>query len=167
MSEKNEKPNNKNEKGVSKKEKDIQGVSLKNLRIAFVSVLGLLLVTYFWFICDLPVFQTGRLEIDSWLIFWGSFLAFCGTMFLGTFAYYESKKANKIADEAKEVSKNADVKYNQLIDIEKNRHSCNIILYSEYYENVLREKTVAVRNYLRNHAANSNVQNTSQKPKQY
>jgi len=80
------------------------------LIIVFIAPLG---VSYIWFMYDgfIPI---GDIAIDSWLSFWGGFLAFYGTFFLGMVAIWQNKQA--------------DEQNRRLLDIENSRHSCNVIL---------------------------------------
>jgi hypothetical protein len=80
------------------------------LIIVFAVPLG---VSYIWFIYDgfIPI---GNLDKSNWLSFWGSFLAFYGTFFLGIVAIWQNKQAGE--------------QNKRLLDIEYIRHSCNVIL---------------------------------------
>ncbi len=66
-----------------------------------------LIITYLWFICD-GIFPTGRnLDKSHWLGFTGGFLAYIGTVFLGTVTLWQNDKANEMNKEL--------IKHNQSI----------------------------------------------------
>jgi len=72
-----------------------------------------LLVSYFWFAFN-GFITAGDIDKNHWLTFWGGFLAFYGTVFLGLVAIWQNEKSSKIAHEANELSK-------KLVEIQKNR----------------------------------------------
>jgi len=76
-----------------------------------------LVVSYSWFTYS-GFIPLGNIDKGSWLSFWGGFLAFYGTFFLGMVAIWQNKQADK--------------QNKRLLDIEEsrynNRHSCNVVL---------------------------------------
>jgi hypothetical protein len=72
-----------------------------------------IVVSYIWFTYNgfIPI---GDIDKGNWLSFWGGFLAFYGTFFLGMVAIWQNKQSAE--------------QNNRLLDIENSRHSCNVIL---------------------------------------
>jgi hypothetical protein len=80
------------------------------LIIVFVTPL---VVSYAWFTCDgfIPI---GDINKSYWLTFWGGFLAFYGTFFLGLVTIWQNKQFSE--------------QNKQLLNIEVSRQSCNVVL---------------------------------------
>ncbi len=73
---------------------------MKKTIVKILFALGVFVVLYFltwWiFISDGPFCTGVNIEKSDWLMFWGSFLAFAGTTFLGCVSYLQTQKANEI-----------------------------------------------------------------------
>jgi hypothetical protein len=80
------------------------------LIIVFAVPLG---ISYIWFTYN-GFIPRGDIDKGSWLSFWGGFLAFYGTFFLGMVAIWQNKQA--------------DEQNKRLLDIENSRNCCNVIL---------------------------------------
>lgn len=70
------------------------------LLIIFVVGIG---ISYLWF--ALPIgFPAGQIEKANWLSFWGSFLAFFGTIFLGLVSIWQNENAKQATEKANAIS---------------------------------------------------------------
>lgn len=90
---------------------------------SFVAVI-IIMITY-------KIFNQANIDRNNWLLFWGGFLSFYGTIFLSIVAIKQNKVANEMVIEANEISK-------KLISIEENRYNCVVILYN-HQTNLLEE----------------------------
>ena len=89
---------------------------IKKNRILLIGILipvGILIATYFAFAFNGFIPQ-GLIARSDWLMFWGGFLAFSGTAFLGYVAAWQTKQANDISK--------------RLLAIEEVRLCCTIVL---------------------------------------
>lgn len=69
----------------------------KYLKWLLVIFIGGILVTWVWFTID-GFFSTGGMDKSVWLSFWGGFLAFIGTLFLGLVSIWQNDNARGISD---------------------------------------------------------------------
>ena len=69
---------------------------------------------WLWFITDGNIATGTELDKSDWLSFLGAFLTFIGTMFLGTVALWQNKKANKISERILDLE---EAQYLPIIDI--------------------------------------------------
>lgn len=107
----------------------------KHIKWLFITFVVPLLLSYFWFALN-GVFPSGEIAKASWLSFWGSFLSFYGTFFLGLVAVWQNtnanaeiKRTNAMSVELLRLTEQANAINKRLADIEDYRHSCNVILY--------------------------------------
>jgi len=59
----------------------------------------------------------GSVGKEIWLSFWGGFLAFYGTMFLGFVALWQNEKANEYADKSNKSAEKANAINQKLIEL--------------------------------------------------
>ncbi len=70
------------------------------LAIVFV---GGILISYFWFATN-GFIPAGNIGKANWLSFWGSFLAFFGTVFLGLVSIWQNDNAKQATEKANAIS---------------------------------------------------------------
>ena len=108
-------------------------------RIIIIVLVAASVFIYFliwcWFITDGHISTGSGLTKADWLSFLGGFLAFVGTVFLGVVAFWQNKEANKETQRANEINEKlldlneqANRHNEMLLNIERNRHSCVIML---------------------------------------
>lgn len=82
--------------------------------LLLVIFFGGLLATWVWFAID-GIFSTGGMDKGVWLSFWGGFLAFFGTVFLGLVSIWQNENAYNISERMLKVE---ETKHVPVLDVE-------------------------------------------------